>query len=306
MSELVYVNYLKELNNNMLTHSYDLNLDFEIGSSHVMEQLGVLEQYLLLNTLELQDAEGKGIKDITGFVELSTDLWKNRYLEHKKKELKEIYKKNQLFAKGKNFEVTVCHFDLGSINEIEDELPDIDIDLFAESEEQEEDNINEGVSEEFDTELDEDLEEDITEEDTDLEEEEDEAPLLTDIFNELQQAQNLFDEEDDLDEYQDEYALVEDEEEPEESYPEDDYEQNIEEQEENTESSFDFGESSFGEDAFGMNQGMQQGFDFEQPQSPQQSQQMEQRDRVFTDAMVDKATDAVNRGLNALLKKIAK
>ena len=40
-------------------------------------------------------------------------------------------------------------------------------------------------------------------------------------------------------------------------------------------------------------------FTFEQPQT-------EQRDRVLTDAVVDKANAVINKGINALLKKIAK
>ena len=42
-------------------------------------------------------------------------------------------------------------------------------------------------------------------------------------------------------------------------------------------------------------------FTFEQPQTG-----TEQRERVLTDAVVDKANEAINKGINALLKKIAK
>ena len=293
MSELVYANYLKELNNTLLDHSYNLNVDFEIGASHIVEQLDILEQYLQLNTLELQDEQGKGINNLVGFVELSEDLWRRRFIESKQHDLKEIQKRNQLFKKGKPFDVTVVSFDNESINEIEEEL---DIDLFEE-ETKEEESIDLGVSE--DTEVTDFSEEEI--------EEDDGTPLLTDIFNDLQKAQNLFDNEDDLESFQDEYAIIEDDEEPEERYPEDSYEQNTTDfgMEETGQLDFgptpDFGNpmTGFGDTSFGQDTG----FGFEQPQ---QEQVGEKRDRVLTDAVVDKATEAVNKGINALLKRIAK
>ena len=282
MSELVYVNYLKELNNNLLSHSCNLNLDFEIGSSHVPEQLNVLEQYLVVNNLALQGENSDGINNLIGFVELSEDLWHKRFVTGKQHELKEIQKRNHLFKKGKPRDIVVVHFDSDEINEIDEELPEFDIDLFDEEQEIIENNedINEGSEEEIEPE--EEFEDDTNtplltedfEDDTN-------TPLLTDVFNDLQKAQILFDEEDD--DYQDEYAIIEDDEEPEEEYPEDIYEQNMEPYE----SPIDNVSNSSSD------------FTFEQPQT-------EQRDRVLTDAVVDKANAVINKGINALLKKIAK
>ena len=269
MSELVYVNYLKELNNNLLSHSCNLNLDFEIGSSHVLEQLNVLEQYLVVNNLALQGENSDGINNLIGFVELSEDLWHKRFVTGKQHELKEIQKRNHLFKKGKPRDIVVVHFDSDEINEIDEELPEFDIDLFDEEQEIIENNedINEGSEEEIEPE--EEFEDDTN------------TPLLTDVFNDLQKAQILFDEEDD--DYQDEYAIIEDDEEPEEEYPEDIYEQNMEPYE----SPIDNVSNSSSD------------FTFEQPQT-------EQRNRVLTDAVVDKANAVINKGINALLKKIAK
>ena len=53
MSELTYVNYLKDLNTRVVQNGSDLGLDFEIGSSQLRTQLNVLEKYLLLNNLKL-------------------------------------------------------------------------------------------------------------------------------------------------------------------------------------------------------------------------------------------------------------
>ncbi len=286
MSELVYVDYLKELNNTLLTHSCNLNLDFEIGSSHVMDQLAVLEQYLSLNNLSLQGEKNTGINNLLGFVELSEDLWYKRFVADKQKELKEIQKRNQLFKKGIPHEIVVVSFEEDLINDLEEDLPDIEVDLFEDDIDDNE--IPETVSEET-------SEIEDNENDTDTE---DEIPVLTDVFDELQKAQLLFDEEDDLDDYQDEYAIIEEEDETDEHYPEDNYEANTEGFDFDTSEQSDIGEPGFGFDD--NTDGDDSGFTFEQPQ------QAEQRERVLTDAIVDKANETINKGINALLKKIAK
>ena len=209
MSELVYVDYLKELNNNLLDHSCNLNLDFEIGSSHVLEQLNVLEQYLIVNNLAIQGETTEGINNLIGFVELSEDLWHKRFISGKQQELKEIQKKNHLFKRGKPHEVIVVRFDDEDINEIEEELPELDVDLFdAEEQEIVEDNNIEDINDSLD-------EVETEESDTEDFEDDTDTPLLTDVFNDLQKAQTLFDEEDEED-YLDEYAIIEDEDEPDE------------------------------------------------------------------------------------------
>ena len=306
MSELVYINYLKDLNSTLIENSYDLNLDFEIGSSYVMEQLNVLELYLTLNNFILQNEKGQGLSNLIGFTEVTESIWRNRYIEKRKKELQEIQKKNQLFARSSKAKIIINKFDKETIKDIEQELVDLDIDLFEEDENEIENNLGDNLSD-FDLEAKYSLDEENSDEDTHNDAED--APLLTDIFNDLQKAQNLFDE-DDIEDYQDEYAIVEDEEEIEEPYPEDAYEQNTgfdfdePSTSTNNDSLFDFPNENFANNDFNMDSSAP--FNFEQSISNEQPKTNEQRERVFTDAMVDKANDAINKGINALLKKIAK
>ncbi len=306
MSEVVYVNYLKELNSKLIANSYNLNLDFELGSSHIMEQLSVLEQYLMLNNMEIQDK--KGIPNLLGFDEITEQTWWSEYIKHKVNELRKIKQKNALFSGGPKHYVNIIPFEPLDIEDIEfiDEETTNEIEETVDTEE----NIE---SEDID--LFADTEEETTEEptvssfsfnDTDEDENEDDEPLLSDIFDNLQKAQNLFDNDEDLDEFQDEYALIDDEEPTEEQTESAELDGLFEDTEdstgftedtdftENTENTdFGFDDNSFGDSGT-------DGFSFEQPQVEQQ------KERVVTDAMGDKATDVINKGLNALLKKIAK
>lgn len=339
MSELTYVNYLKDLNTRVVQNGSDLGLDFEIGSSQLRTQLNVLEKYLLLNNLKLQ-TDIKGIDNLAGFDELTEDVWRVRKQKQLVQQQKAMKTKKLLFAKGNRISIVLEPFDTREINdyvgpepepepEIEPDVTtsDFDIDEETETEESPNDNVFDDnsslgdslpLTEEEETPLDDEGNEEENdyqepEQNEEEEDEDDSGPLLTDIFSDLQRAQNLFDEEDDEDEFVDEYAFVE---EPSEHYPEEKYEGN--EEEPPFETSLDFGpvtQPTMQDDLFGDNVGTEE-FTFETPtnkgitgemfEGNNTGQDQNQRDHVFTDTMVDKTTDALNKGLNAILKKLAK
>ena len=331
MSELVYVDYLKEVNKNLVANDVDLNLDFEIGTTHIIEQLGVLEQYLTLNNLALQVEQEKGIPNLLGFPEMTEDVWQNIHRVEEQKKLKRIRQQNKLFERGTPCRLNVVMFNTDSINDYEepeieetDETETVETALDADNidifDDLENDSDSEGIEKETisPSESESELDEPFPDLDSNLEEDEEDESLLSNVFSDLQKAQALFSTDDDLD-FKDEYAILDEDlsdyknmtQADNEDEDIDDTEEEIEEDEEYTEGfsfetpSFDSGDNQDEEDSF-------EGFDIprdidETPPVtiPPHSNQMN-RDEVLTDKMVDKTTDVINKGLNALLKKIAK
>lgn len=302
MSELAYMTHLKQINGRLEFRQINLNIDLCVDYLHLLDQVNVLDQYLYYNNLLLRENNSSGYRDLDGFEDKTVIEWNKENNEKEQNKLLEKKIRKLLYIKRNTIEepIRVHKFDISEFNEIEEpEYIESELEQNIESSDEinekwlepiEEDNYDlfDTLSEEQSIENKEEIAKTFDTIDEDIEDEqelEDNTPLLGDMYNDLVQANQLLeDTEDDNYDFVDEYAIEEDEEE---------IDKTFEENEDDT----DYSEE----------------FEFENPSNLNSLENNTntsftntyKRDIRTTDKMVDKTTDAINQGINNILKRLA-
>lgn len=305
MSELAYTTHLRQINGRLEFRQINLNIDLCVDYLHLLDQINVLDQYLYYNNLLLRENNSSGYRDLDGFEDKTVIEWNKENNEKEQNKLLEKKIRKLLYIKRNTIEepLNIHIFDISEFNEIEEpeiesELEEIDKDIYQDIDQNIEssDEINETglepIEEDnydlFDIKSEEQSIEIENEEEIEDEQElEDNTPLLGDMYNDLVQANQLLeDTEDDNYDFVDEYAIEEDEEEIDKTFEENEDEDDTDYSEE---------------------------FEFENPSNLNSLENNTntsftntyQRDIRATDKMVDKTTDAINQGINNILKRLA-